>query len=138
MVRPRGEIKWARQDHLKGHCTRREKERKTEKEVGGQRQSVDGPDLRQLAASSRGQRALEEDCPRVTSGASKTPFLGLGRRRERSQLAVSGSRSTCILATIDKKAHQLYICIFPKKLFLSRQNPRAAHRYYILTILLRD
>ena len=69
------------QDHPAGHRTRREKERQTEEEVGRQYQRVDRPDLRQLAASCRGQRPMEEDHPGVISGASTTPLPGLGDRR---------------------------------------------------------
>ena len=68
------------QDHPAGHHTRRQKERQTEEEVGRQYQRVDRPDLRQLAASCRGQRPMEEDHPGVISGVSTTPLPGLGDR----------------------------------------------------------
>ena len=80
MVRACVAIQRTCQDHPAGHRTRREKERQTEEEVGRQYQRVDRSDLRQLAASCRGQRPMEEDHPGVISGASTTPPPGLGDR----------------------------------------------------------
>jgi len=95
MVRACVVIQRTCQDHPAGHCTRREKERQTEEEMGRQYLRLDRPDLRQLAASCRGQRPMEEDHPGVISGASTTPFPGLGDRIrsaiafERKQLKIS-------------------------------------------------
>jgi len=56
------------------------RKRGRQEEVGRQYQRVDRPGLRQLAASCRGQRPLEENHPGVISGASTTPLPGLGDR----------------------------------------------------------